>query len=106
MIRLGFALFALGMAASAEAGQEVPPPRPIRPVEVALLTAPPSYAAGPHAWRATPPVIEGRSSDRIVPVVSFGAPGVCGDEGWDDSEEDFADAFFDDDGDFGYGGNR
>lgn len=81
MIRLAFAAM-LGIAAvPAQAGQDVPPPRPIRPVEAALVSGAPAYAVAPR-WRETPPVLDRWSSDRIIPV-------VYGD--WAD-DEDFADA--------------
>jgi hypothetical protein len=78
----GATLFALGLAtAPAQAGQEVPPPRALRPVEPALLPA-----RGAGLWRATPPMIEGWSGDRHIPVIWF-----------DDDADDAGDGFGDDD---------
>ncbi|ATE64512.1 hypothetical protein [Rhizorhabdus dicambivorans] len=88
------AALTLAAAGSAQAGQEVPPPRPIRPVETALAALPPAPAAVPHGWRETPPVIGDGSPDRFIAVADFGWDGGCGtDEDWGE-EEDFADAGF------------
>jgi hypothetical protein len=91
MIRIAVAL-AIGLAATqAQAGQDVPPPRAIRPVQPLLAAVPPSpaYAAAPGLWRDTPPVMQGWSQDRHIPVVGLAAvdDGLFGE-----------DADFDDDG--------
>lgn len=89
MIRAALVL-AVGFAGvPAQAGQDVPPPRAIHPVQPALIAAPSfaAYGAVPALWRDTPPVIEGWSTDRRIPVVA-----------WLDEDEDYADAGFDDDG--------
>lgn len=95
MIRTALAL-AVGFAAvPVQAGQDVPPPRPIRPVQPALIAAPSpmAYGATPALWRDTPPVIEGWSPDRRIPVVA-----------WIDEDADDADADFGDDGYSSWGG--
>ncbi|MES2496825.1 MAG: hypothetical protein V4618_11965 [Pseudomonadota bacterium] len=74
---------ALGLSTvAAQAGQDVPPPRLIRPVQSPLAAAP-SVAA----WRDTPPVIEGWSRDRHIPVID-----------WLDRDAGYDDADFGDDG--------
>jgi|GEM_PF-1773705 len=81
---------ALGLVAvAAQAGQDVPPPRSIHPVQSPLAAAP-SVAA----WRDTPPVIEGWSRDRHIPVVRR----AIADIDWFDQDAGYDDADFGDDG--------
>lgn len=90
MIRTALVLALALAAGQAQAGQDVPPPRPIRPVQPALIAmpSPAAYGAVPALWRDTPPVIDGWSPDRRIPVV-----------GWlDEDDADYADADFGDDG--------
>ncbi|KRB86619.1 hypothetical protein ASE00_08005 [Sphingomonas sp. Root710] len=107
MIRAALTLAVLFAASAAQAGQDVPAPRAIRQVQPLLAAAPPQGFAQPR-WRETPPVMQGWSDDRYVPVVGFGEMSACeararagvkaqGDV-WDD-EGDEGDEFaaFDDD---------
>ncbi|WP_162257096.1 hypothetical protein [Sphingomonas sp. Root1294] len=109
MIRVSIALAAGLAAVQAQAGQDVPPPRAIRPVQPLLAAAPPpaAYGAAPGLWRDTPPVMQGWSRDRHVPVVGLDRISACAaralvgmaaaDDGWLDEDADYADA----DADFG-----
>jgi len=110
MIRTIFIGVALLMAAGlgagqVQAGQDVPPPRAIRPVQPSLSST--GFAASPAAlWRDTPPVLQGWSPDRRIPVVGFDRFSPCAgrslagmasaDDGWFEDEGDFAEAGFDD----------
>lgn len=94
MIRFALLLVALIAAGQARAGSAVPPPRAIHAVQPALATATPLHLAQ-HAWRDTPPVLQGWSSDRYVAVMN----GCEGPSLAADGDGDFADA----DPDFGGG---
>ena len=99
MIREMLVAAALLMAGQAQAGQDVPPPRALRPVQSFLSAAPMGYAAQPR-WRETPPVMQGWSDDRHVPVVGFGELSACDararagvvaeDDVWEDKGDEFA----------------
>lgn len=110
LIRSGLTL-ALGfVAAAAQAGRDVPPPRQIRQVQPVLAFAPPplAYAPSAVAWRDTPPVMQGWSQDRHIPVVGLSRINGCearamvgmaaADDGWFDDDADYAAADFGDDG--------
>ena len=94
MIRSALLLVIACAASQAQAGQEVPPPRPIRPVQPALIAAPSpaAYGAMPALWRDTPPVIEGWSPDRRIPVVAW----IDEDAGYADDADDFGEDVGDD----------
>lgn len=113
MIRVSLAL-AVGIAAvQAQAGQDVPPARAIRPVQplLAAAPAPAAYDVAPGLWRDTPPVMQGWSRDRHVPVAGLDRSAcraralvgmAAADDGWldEDAADDaaYADADFGDDG--------
>lgn len=110
LIRSALAL-ALGLvAAQAQAGQDVPPPRAIRTVQPMLAAAPPmpSYGPAPGLWRDTPPVMQGWSRDRHIPVAGLDRMSACEaralvgmaatDDRWLDDDADYADVDFDDGG--------
>lgn len=99
LIRATLAAAALLVASQVHAGQDVPPPRAIRPVQPLLAAAPPIGFAQPR-WRETPPVMQGWSDDRYVPVAGFGEMSACEararagvmaeDDVWDDEGGEFA----------------
>ncbi|KKC23837.1 hypothetical protein [Sphingomonas sp. SRS2] len=91
MIGAGFAA-ALLAAGQAQAGQDIPPPRSIRPIQPVFAAAPPVGIAAPHRWRETPPVMQGWSSDRHVAVVGFDRMSACeeDDNGWAGDSDEYA----------------
>lgn len=105
MTRAALAAAVLLGAAQAQAGHDVPPPRALRPIQPLLAAPPPLGFATPSRWRETPPVMQGWSDDRYVPVVGSGGQSACDararagvmaeDDGWADEDEEFA--VFDDD---------
>jgi hypothetical protein len=114
MIRAALALSIGVAAAQAQAGQDVPPPRAIRPIQPMLAAAArmPAYAPSAPMWRDTPPVMQGWSRDRHVPVVGLDRMSACearalvgmaaADDRWLDDDADYAadyaDVDFDDGG--------
>lgn len=110
MIRASLALAAGLAAVQAQAGQDVPPARAIRPVQplLAAAPAPAAYDVAPGLWRDTPPVMQGWSRDRHIPVVGLAPMSPCStraligmaaaDDGWFDEDVDAADVDFGDDG--------
>lgn len=100
MIRAALVAAALLVASQAQAGQDVPPPRAIRPVQPLLAAAPPMGFAAQPRWRETPPVMQGWSDDRYVPVAGFGEMSACEararagvmaqDDVWDGEGDEFA----------------
>lgn len=97
-IRCCLAAALLVAATQSQAGQDVPPPRAIHPVQPAFAP-PPTHLAGPIRWRDTPPVMEHWSADRHVPIAGFGGisacearrrAGVMADDGWSAEGDEFA----------------
>ena len=80
MIRAALAAASL-IASQAQAGQDVPPPRAIRPIEPVFADA--------GRWRETPVVMQHWSSDRHVSVIAFDRAGAC-DRDWADEGDEFA----------------
>lgn len=77
IIRATLAAVALLAATQAQAGQDVPPPRAIRPVQSAFAAPMSMSFAASSAWREMPAVMEGWSADRHVPVAGFDRMTVC-----------------------------
>lgn len=90
LIRAALAAALLVAAGQAQAGNDVPPPRAIRPTQPVFAAATPMDFAAPRRWREAPPVIESWSPDRHIPVVGFDQADVCDDD-WADEGDEFAD---------------
>ncbi|MBW8910515.1 MAG: hypothetical protein JF564_01135 [Sphingomonas sp.] len=110
MIRYPLLAAALFSASQAHAGQDVPAPRPLRPL-VSVIDSTPT-----GGWRETPAIMQGWSRDRHIAVAGPGRISACEararisqmatGEDWADDSDDLAgiDADFEeDDGFAGWG---
>lgn len=89
-IRAALAATLLVAAGQAQAGNDVPPPRAIRPAQPVFAAATPMDFAAPRRWREAPAVMESWSTDRHIPVVGFDRANARGDD-WADEGDEFAD---------------